>query len=90
MKVIPTQPNLATVINQTSATEQTRTQAAEGLSIERSQAIAPQLGEAQTQISALPEVDLVKVAEIKEAISSGKLSINQHELISAMQKYYQR
>lgn len=90
MKVTPTHYNMATAINQTSAVEQTRTKAAEGLTLERSRAIDPVLGEAQTQIAALPEVDMEKVAAVKEALSAGKISINLDELTSAMQKFHQR
>ncbi|MCT4701566.1 flagellar biosynthesis anti-sigma factor FlgM [Enterobacteriaceae bacterium H20N1] len=90
MKITPTHYNVATAINQTSAAEQTRTQAAEGLNIERSRAIDPVLGDAQTQIAALPEVDMEKVAAMKEAISAGKINVNLDELTGAMQKYYQR
>lgn len=90
MKVTPTQYNMAAAINQTSATEQTRTKAAEGLTIERSHAIDPVLGDAQTQIAAFAEVDMAKVAAMKEAISAGKIDINLEELTGAMQKFYQR
>lgn len=90
MKITPTQYNVAAAINQTSATEQTRTHAAEGHNVERSHAIDPILGEAQTQMSFLPEVDMEKVAAMKEAIGAGKITVNLDELTSAMQKYYQR
>ncbi|RKQ41053.1 flagellar biosynthesis anti-sigma factor FlgM [Enterobacter sp. R1(2018)] len=90
MKITPTQYNVAAAINQTSATEQTRTQAAEGHTVKRSQAIDPVLGDAQTQMTSLPEVDMEKVAAMKEAIGAGKITVNLDELTSAMQKYYQR
>ena len=56
----------------------------------RSAAIDPVLGDAQTQLSTLPEVDMARVAEMKEAISSGKISVNVDALTDAMQKYFQR
>jgi len=90
MKITSTQYNVAAAINQTSATEQTRTKAAEGQTIERSHAIDPVLGDAQTQLTSLPEVDMEKVAAMKDAIAAGKIDVNLDELTSAMQKYYQR
>lgn len=90
MKITPTQYNAPTAVNQTSATEQTRTQAAVDLSIERSRPVAPAVGEAQMQIAALEEVDMEKVAAMKEIISAGKIDINLDKLTRAMQKFYQR
>ena len=90
MKVVAKQYNLATAINKSSAAEQTRTVAQEGTKIERSAAIDPVLGDAQTQLSALPEVDMARVAEMKDAISSGKIAVNLDSLTDAMQKYFQR
>lgn len=52
-------------------------------------AIDPVLGEAQSQLSAMPEIDMDRVAEMKEAISKGQIGINIDELTVAMQKYYQ-
>ena len=90
MKVAATQYNLATAINNASSAEQTRTVAQEGTRVTRSAAIDPVLGDAQTQLSALPEVDMARVAEMKDAISSGKISIDIDSLANAMQKYFQR
>ncbi|KZR32294.1 MULTISPECIES: flagellar biosynthesis anti-sigma factor FlgM [Enterobacter] len=90
MKISATQFNLATAINKASSAEQTPTVAQEGSAVVRSAAIDPVLGEAQTQLSALPEVDMARVAEMKDAISSGKISIDIDSLATAMQKYYQR
>ncbi len=90
MKINPTQHNVAAAVNKASATEQTRTQAAEGHTVERSQAIDPVLGDAQRQMTSLPEVDMEKVAALKEAIGAGKITVNLDELTSAMQKHYQR
>lgn len=90
MKITPTQYNLASAINQASATEQTRSQAAEGHAVERSQAIDPVLGDAQTQMASLPEVDMEKVTAIKEAIAAGKITVNLDELTGAMQKHFKR
>jgi len=90
MKVTATQYNVATAINKASSAEQTRTVAQEEMSVARTAAIDPVLGDAQTQLSALPEVDMARVAEMKEAISSGKISVNLDSLTDAMQKYFQR
>ncbi len=90
MKVAATQYNLTTAINKASSAEQTRTVAPEGTTVARSAAIDPVLGDAQTQLSTLPEVDMARVAEMKDAISSGKISINIDSLTDAMQKYFQR
>ncbi|MEO3989851.1 flagellar biosynthesis anti-sigma factor FlgM [Pseudocitrobacter cyperus] len=90
MKVEATQYNLASAINKASAAEQTRTVAQEGSKIERSAAIDPVLGDAQSQLAALPEVDMARVAEMKDAISSGKIAINLDSLTESMQKYFQR
>jgi len=90
MKVTATQYNLNTAINKASGAEQTRTVAQEGHSVTRSAAIDPVLGNAQTQLKALPEVDMARVAEMKDAISSGKIAINLDSLTDAMQKYFQR
>lgn len=90
MKVTNTQHNLASAINQASSTAQTRTVAQEGMKIERSAAVDPVLGDAQSQLAALPEVDMARVTEIKDAISSGKIAINLDSLTESMQKYFQR
>lgn len=90
MKVTSTQYNLATAINKASSVEQTRTAATESSKITRTAAIDPVLGDAQTQLTALPEVDMARVAEIKDAISSGKIAVNLDALTDAMQKYFQR
>lgn len=90
MKVTSTQYNLATAINKASSVEHTRTAATESSKITRTTAIDPVLGGAQTQLTALPEVDMARVAEIKDAISSGKIAVNLDSLTDAMQKYFQR
>ncbi|MTH46157.1 flagellar biosynthesis anti-sigma factor FlgM [Intestinirhabdus alba] len=90
MKVTATPFNLAAAIGKSSAAEQTRAVAREGSKVERSAAVDPVLGDAQTQLSALPEVDMARVAEMKEAISSGKIAVNLDSLTNAMQKYFQR
>lgn len=90
MKVAATQYNLASAINKASATEQPRTVAQEGNKIERSAAVDPVLGDAQSQLAALPDVDMARVAEMKDAISSGKIAINLDSLTESMQKYFQR
>lgn len=52
-------------------------------------AIDPVLGDAQATLSSMPEVDMDRVAEMKNAISTGQLDINIDDLAVAMQKYYQ-
>ena len=90
MKVTATQYNLNAAINKAASAEQTRTVAQEGQTITRSAAIDPVLGDAQSQLAALPDVDMARVAEMKDAISSGKIAINLDSLTDAMQKYFQR
>jgi negative regulator of flagellin synthesis FlgM len=90
MKVTATQYNLNAAINKASSAEQTRTVAQEGQTITRSAAVDPVLGDAQSQLAALPDVDMARVAEMKDAISSGKIAINLDSLTDAMQKYFQR
>lgn len=90
MKVSATQYNLNAAINKASSTEQTRTVAQEGHTVTRSAAIDPVLGDAQSQLAALPDVDMARVAEMKDAISSGKITIHLDSLTDAMQKYFQR
>ncbi|WP_231566268.1 MULTISPECIES: flagellar biosynthesis anti-sigma factor FlgM [unclassified Serratia (in: enterobacteria)] len=58
--------------------------------VKPSSAIDPALGEAQSQLSRLPDVDTERIAEMKDAIKAGKLNIDLDELTSAIQQYYQR
>lgn len=90
MKVAATQYNLAGAINNASTAGQTQTVAQKGNKIERSAAVDPMLGDAQSQLATLLEVDMARVAEMKEAISSGKIAINLDSLTESMQKYFQR
>lgn len=53
-------------------------------------AIDPVLGDAQTQLKSLPDVDMAKVAEIKHALSEGKFAIDLDELTLSMQNFFQR
>lgn len=53
-------------------------------------AVDPVLGEARAQLQALPDVDMAKVAEIKLALSEGKIGINLDELTLSMQQYFTR
>ncbi|MRS89691.1 flagellar biosynthesis anti-sigma factor FlgM [Enterobacteriaceae bacterium RIT714] len=73
-----------------SSSETTEAAAAAPLRTTPAAAIDPVLGEAQTQLHTMPEVDLVRVAEIKQAISEGKLGINLDELTLSMQTFFQR
>lgn len=90
MKILANQYNLTTSLGKSSAADQSRVPAKRGTKIERSAAIDPVLGDAQSQLSALPEIDMARVAEMKEAISSGKIVVNLDSLTDAMQKYFQR
>lgn len=90
MKVTATQYNLNTAINKTASTGQNHAVAQEGHSVTRAAAVDPVLGDAQSQLAALPEVDMARVAEMKDAIGSGKVAINLDSLTDAMQKYFQR
>lgn len=90
MKVTASQYSMAPAIHQAGATEQTRTVSAEGMKIERAAAVDPVLGEAQTQLKTLPDVDMEKVNAMKDAISSGKVHVDLDALTEALQKYYQR
>lgn len=90
MKVSATQYNLSTALNKTAGAEQPRPTVQENAAIKRPPAIDPLLGEAQSNLGALPEVDLARVAEMREAIGSGKIAIDLDALTSAMQKYFQR
>lgn len=90
MKIAPAQHNAASAINQGNTTEQTRTQVVEGKTSEKSHAIDPVLGDAQTQMATLPEVDMEKVSAMKEAIAAKQITVNLDDLTSAMHKYFQR
>ena len=74
-----------TVIN---ATEATQTKATEKPAVQATTAIDPVLGEAQRQMATLPDVDMARVIEMKEAISSGKITIQLDKLSGAMQQYF--
>lgn len=90
MKVTATSYGLNAAINSATDAQQIRTVAQEGQTISRSAAIDPLLGEAQSDLAALPEVDMARVQEMKDAISSGKIAINLDALTDAVQKYFQR
>ncbi|KMK19918.1 flagellar biosynthesis anti-sigma factor FlgM [Pluralibacter gergoviae] len=89
MKITSTQYGLNAAINRASGAEQTRTAAQEGAAVNRSAAIDPALGEAQSLLSALPEIDMARIAEVREAIAGGKIAVNLDALTGAMQKYFQ-
>lgn len=90
MKILANQYNLTTSLSKSSAADKSCAAAKRGTKIERSAAIDPVLGDAQSQLSTLPEIDMARVAEMKEAISSGKIVVNLDSLTDAMQKYFQR
>lgn len=42
------------------------------------------------RVAALPDVDMARVNSMKEAIASGKISVDIDSLAGAIEKYYQR
>ena len=90
MKVTSTQYAMTSAVNQASSTTPTRAAGTEEMKTTRTAAIDPVLGDAQTQLAALPEVDMARVASMKEAIAKGEISVNIDSLTSAIEKYYQR
>ena len=89
MKISATQYGLNVAINKAAEASQARP-ASEHTAVGRSAAVEPLPGEAQKNLNALPEVDMVKVAEMRDAISSGKITLNLDALTAAMQDYFQR
>ncbi|EMH4164229.1 flagellar biosynthesis anti-sigma factor FlgM [Pluralibacter gergoviae] len=89
MKISATQYGLNVAINKAVEAGQTRP-ASEQAAVGRSAAVEPLPGEAQKNLNALPEVDMAKVAEMRDAISSGKITLNLDALTAAMQDYFQR
>lgn len=73
-----------------SAKESVKTSSPAPLRAAQSAPVDPALGQAQTQLKALPDIDMEKVAEIKNAISEGKIAINLDELTLSMQQFFQR
>ncbi|HDS9360344.1 TPA: flagellar biosynthesis anti-sigma factor FlgM [Enterobacter cancerogenus] len=90
MKVTSTQYAMTSAINQASSTATARTSGADEMKTAKTAAIDPVLGDAQSQLAALPEVDMARVASMKDAIASGKISIDVDSLAGAIEKYYQR
>lgn len=90
MKVTSSQYAMTSAINQASSVAPVRKTGAEEMKTTKTAAIDPVLGDAQTQMAALPEVDMARVASMKEAIASGKISVDLDSLTSAIEKYYQR
>ncbi|MBF4167782.1 flagellar biosynthesis anti-sigma factor FlgM [Enterobacter hormaechei] len=90
MKVTSTQYAMTSAVNQANSTTPTRTAGTDEMKTTRTAAIDPVLGDAQTQLAALPEVDMARVASMKEAIAEGKISVDIDSLASAIEKYYQR
>ncbi|MEL7696552.1 MULTISPECIES: flagellar biosynthesis anti-sigma factor FlgM [Pantoea] len=90
MKVTSTQYAMTSAVNQAGSATPTRAADTEEMKTTRAAAIDPVLGDAQTQLSTLPEVDMDRVNSMKEAIASGKISIDVDSLASAIEKYYQR
>ncbi|QGG09967.1 flagellar biosynthesis anti-sigma factor FlgM [Enterobacter cancerogenus] len=90
MKVTSSQYAMTSAINQASSTAPVRKTGAEEMKTTKTAAIDPVLGDAQTQMAVLPEVDMARVASMKEAIASGKISVDLDSLTSAIEKYYQR
>ena len=90
MKISATQYGLNVAINKAAEAGQARPAAQENIAVGRSPAIDPLPGEAQKNLNALPEVDMARVAEMRDAISSGKITLNLDALTAAMQDYFQR
>ncbi|MFP2238805.1 flagellar biosynthesis anti-sigma factor FlgM [Pseudescherichia vulneris] len=90
MKVTSTQYAMTSAVNQASSTTPTRTSGTEEMKTPRTAAIDPVLGDAQTQLATLPEVDMARVTSMKEAIAKGKISVDLDSLTHAIEKYYQR
>lgn len=82
------QPLQATGVQ--AAKESAQSDAVSPLRTQQIAAIDPVLGDAQTQLKSLPDVDMAKVAEIKQALSEGKIGINLDELTLSMQHYFAR
>lgn len=53
-------------------------------------AVDPVLGDSHNQLNALPDIDMARVAEMKQAISNGQIPINLDNLTLSIQKYFQR
>ena len=90
MKVTASQYNTVSAIDTKQLAKNTTVKAS--ATVQKTQkpgAVDPVLGEAQSQLSAMPEIDMDRVAQMKEAISKGQISLNVAELTAAMQKYYQ-
>ncbi|WP_257469378.1 flagellar biosynthesis anti-sigma factor FlgM [Pantoea allii] len=90
MKITSTQYAMTRAINQANATTPSRSAGREDMKISRSAAIDPVIGEAQTKLSALPEVDMAQVAAVKDAIATGQISIDLDALAHAIEQYHQR
>lgn len=86
MKITPC--NTARALTSINTTEAAQTKATEKPAVQATAAIDPVLGEAQRQMATLPDVDMARVIEIKEAISSGKVTIQLDQLSDAIQKYF--
>ncbi|MGC6096679.1 flagellar biosynthesis anti-sigma factor FlgM [Citrobacter portucalensis] len=84
MKVTATQYNLNAAINKAYSAKQ------DVPTISHRATVDPVLGNAKSQLASLPYIDMAHVAEMKDAISSGKIAINLDSLTDAMQKYFQR
>lgn len=48
------------------------------------------LGDAQSKLNAMPEVDMARVDAVKTAISQGKIEVDLNALAEAMRRYHQR
>jgi len=90
MKVTSTQYAMTSAVNQAASTPPARVADADEMKTTRTAAIDPVLGDAQTQLAALPDVDMARVNSMKEAIASGKISVDIDSLAGAIEKYYQR
>lgn len=90
MKINPMQYSAAVAALKTNTTEQRQLPENDDLTVKRMRPIDPIIGEAQNKMMAMPDVEIDRVLEMKEAISNGKISIDLDALTLAMQKHYQR
>lgn len=88
MKVTPSQYNLTQAVNNAANTQTVSAESTPPLRTQAAAPVDPVLGEAQSQLAAMPEVDMARVTAMKDAISAGKIDINLDELTLAIEKYY--
>ncbi|MGB7800227.1 flagellar biosynthesis anti-sigma factor FlgM [Buttiauxella sp.] len=91
MKINPHHyPQIQPTLNSQATKELGETQSSAPLRSAPVAAVDPVLGDAQKALQSLPEVDMARVAEMKQAISNGQLHVNLDDLTLSIQKYFQR